>query len=108
MQTPIITRPLTDAEMQRIVTAIDEAATPIDSLIAAAFGTFNALLADASLTIDHYSREAPLDGRNLKIPKEQWVQIGEALKAKEDTSLGGTNMLLDWMNLGPSSYEVTA
>lgn len=108
MQTPIITRPLTNAEMQRIFDAIDDAATPVDSLIAAAFGTFNALLADASLSIDNYSREAPLDGRNLKIPKDQWVEIGEALKSKEDTSLRGTNMLLDWMNLGPSAYEVTA
>lgn len=96
-------RPLTERELAGIVTAIEQADTPIAALCAAVIGVFEIGLGDSGSSWAEVDQVKPWD---YAIPEHQWHLIGEALLKRQDRGdLGRVNLLLDWMNKGPSAYE---
>lgn len=108
MTHPVIERPLADYEMEALLDGVSSAATPGEALVCAVFGVFDVLLNDVGESTEDYTTEKKLDGTRLRIPKQQWTAIGQALVDKEDQvgrgDVAKANILLDWMNVGPSSF----
>lgn len=109
MTTHKFKRRLTDDEMDRITSAVTDATTPTEALVAAIRGFFDIGLQETEGCgwADVVSREAKVNGSEYAIPEDQWHALGEHLLRRGDqlsSSLTTINLLLDWMNLGPSSY----
>lgn len=53
------------------------------------------------------TQEKPVSPTMYAIPEEQWTRVGEMLSLGQRKNSGHTqaNILLDWMNLGPSGYK---
>jgi len=97
-------RPLTDNELARITAAIEAAETPVEALCAAIIGVFEIGLHDQGSSWAEVDQVKPWD---YAIPEPQWHAIGAALLARSGSDLNRTNLLLDWMNKGPSTYQPT-
>lgn len=101
MSERLVARPLTDVEMLAITGGIESAETPVDGLVHALKTTFDVLLHDVGSSWDEAES---VDGRQFAIPSAQWIAIGEAIKARAALQpLEGVNLLLDWVNKGPSA-----
>jgi hypothetical protein len=95
-------RPLTDDELAKILAGIASAEDAYGALTAAMIGVFDVALRDEGSSWEAAESITPWD---YALPVEQWHAIGEALTARTDRSdIGRVNLLLDWMNKGPSSY----
>ena len=101
MTEKLVSRALTLDEMLAIKDAVFRAATPVEALIAALKTTFGMLLADLGQTWDEVESITPWA---FAIPASQWAEIGEWLMEAVDRTpnLEKVNVLLDWMNKGPS------
>lgn len=102
-------RRLTDDELTRITSAVNEAGTPMQALAAAFEGFFDLALqeADGCDLADLRARRGTIKPADYAIPEDQWHAIGELLLRRGEqlsTALTTVNVLLDWMNVGPSSY----
>ncbi|HEX9085928.1 MAG TPA: hypothetical protein VF867_00190 [Arthrobacter sp.] len=92
-----IKRPLPESLMKAIRATVESAdLTPTEKfeavvLMSHGYGLFSAAEA--------------LDPTVYAIPQEQWAAISEMLMTMPDGDVGKVNMALDWMNVGPSSYE---
>ena len=45
-----------------------------------------------------------IDPTDYAIPEDQWGDISKAL-GEGSSGLGSVNVMLDWMNVGPSGYD---
>lgn len=104
-------RPLTEGEMAAIKRKINEAASYRDSWVDAIVAVFDIALHDQGSSWEDGGRDVrPMD---YAIPEDQWQAIAQLLLTRQDadqplTDIGRVNILLDWMNKGPSSYKVEA
>jgi hypothetical protein len=105
---------LTKTEMAEVESVIDKAEHPMEALVGALKTTFNILLAPEEKTWDDFGPDNQIPSSQYAIPDDQWQEIAEALKVRTDAlaaPLGvndaGLHILLDWMNVGPSSFTAT-
>lgn len=94
---------LSDVDMKHIAETIDTASSPVEAMV----DTIVYVL-DRGLRLRGSSWEAEemVDPTEFAIPKTQWLQIGEWLvEKKEEGDIARVNVLLDWMNRGPSAYD---
>lgn len=52
-----------------------------------------------------YARQQSVDPSLTAIPKKQWGEIAEYLMNLHGSDLARVNLSLDWVNIGPSSWE---
>jgi hypothetical protein len=102
-------RPLSDTELSGLIESINGAATPVDALIAAIGGFYTIAVPEATGRQFMEMGHGELRPQDFAIPEGQWCAIGEAIVARSKAvdPLRAANHLFDWMNKGPSSYEVT-
>lgn len=101
---PDIARPLTQGELDHVLLVIDEAPDVRSALADALMSTFEGLLH----AFGGWDSMGEVNPTRIKIPEAQWHKIGEALVEKAGSinqPLLATNLLLEWMNLGPSTYK---
>jgi hypothetical protein len=106
----LVQRPLTDQEMEHVLHVIADASNPTEIVIGAIVSTFEALMGAEAWDA---APDGGIDPTQYAIPEDQVHVIGSAMLAQMDavTDVPGfehVNVLLDWMNTGPSSYVRTA
>ena len=99
-------RRLEPIEMVAIHDRIEAALTASDAVEAAVFTVFRML--NPGFDAEFAAETPRIDGRDYRIPSEQWVQIGNWLQERCDTAIDKTQITLTWMNWGPSSIEKEA
>ena len=91
---------LTDEQLARVVELCGEPGDGWVRAIVAVFEVFGFDLSDP---------DGPrVDGRRCAIPVGQWRTVGAAMAGGTGNAVGRVSHLLDWMNWGPSSFEVEA
>jgi hypothetical protein len=87
---------LTEAELSNVKTAIDGGSF-VDAIVAV-YSTFGVDLTDESAE--------PVQPTHYAIPTDQWHVICQWLSGrKQPGRIAQANAALDWVNVGPSSYE---
>lgn len=102
-------RPLTKAELDGLLTAINDAPTPLDALSAGLLGFFRLALPEATgQTWDEFMADetATLTPWHYAIPEDQWGALATAIsdRSRAVDPLYAANAMMDWMNKGPSGY----
>lgn len=96
---------LTAQTMSQIHDDIDSATGPTDGLVVTLNKVFTALGSDWV----HASKHHRIDPTQYSIPAEQWSEICTWLGNKADCArpwsfLSGVDIMLDWVNFGPSHF----
>lgn len=103
-------RRLADDEMETIHQAIVEAAEVVEATKSGRWGDVSAAGLVAFYTIalpdlgTTWEEIENLRAQSFRLPSDQWMQIGEWLTIAQ-VGVVGVNLLLDWMNKGPSGGE---
>lgn len=101
-------RPLTDVEMEAVLAcATDAGETAGEAFVHTAIAVFSIGIRerDGRTWDELMASDDTLSPWDYAIPADQWQAISRALVAREQRSpMAGVNVLLQWMNQGPSSY----
>ena len=96
-------RRLTDAEMDGLRESVVSADSPIDAVGAAIEGVLHIGLAEAKGS--SFAAEDSIDPREFAVPSDQWSEICEWLVGFSASQQTGANLLMTWLNIGPSAFE---
>lgn len=100
---------LSDSDMLGITEAIDNSKTGSDVIFFGIRATWNAILAREGMSWNDFNCYNPLDPTAYGIPRDQSNEIAERMKKRAMqlgvSDIGVTNILLDYMNHGPSYYD---
>lgn len=101
-------RALTDVEMEAVLACAAEAGEDaVEAFVHTAVAVFSIAMPERDgRTWDEFvASPDTLRPWDYAIPTEQWQRIGTALVERETRGpIAGVNVLLDWMNKGPSAY----
>lgn len=100
-----VRRPLTDAEMTAIRTAIGAAGSSVEILTATVQALFTALLAPLGESLADYNAGRRLHPGAFAIPQTQWEAIAGACTARADAYGSRAQIGLELINLMPATYD---
>jgi hypothetical protein len=100
-----VKRPLTDAEMEALLTAISNAASTADLLHVAVIDLYTALLADEGKTLADFNADHRLDPSRYAIPEIQRSAIETAITDRAAQWGTSAELALQLVDLMPSSYD---
>lgn len=100
-----VRRPLTDGELDTILTGITAAADTAALLHHTVTSTYQALLAGTGRTLADYDHTNQLDPRSFAIPTTQWHAIVEAATSRANQWGTGNHLAMELINSMPSSYQ---
>lgn len=104
---------LSDADMLSINEQIDSASNGLEVMYKGISATWNAILAQEGMTFGEALTELK-DGKKFQptefaIPFDQSIEITERMKnrmiALDVSEIGISSLLIDWVNIGPSTYN---
>lgn len=100
---------LSDSDMLGITEAINSGVDGSDTVFFGIKATWNAILAQEGKSWDDYTPDNPLPTTQFAIPRDQSAEILEKIKshvlALGVSPIGVTNLMMDFINYGPSFYE---
>ncbi len=104
-------RPLTDAEMEKVIGAVGSCQRGCDAFVAGLVAFWDIALLEAH-GVALSEMEESFSPWKYAIPESQWGEIAQTIsrRAGQDgiESIGQTNQMMDWMNKGPSAYDLEA
>jgi hypothetical protein len=98
-------RSLSEPELATILSAIDAAGTTRDVFAAVVTTVYDALLADAGLSIATLPAGQKLDPTAFQIPCGQWQAIAQAAVNRAAQWGTGAQLALEMVNVMPSTYD---
>ena len=90
-------RALTETELEAILPHAERG-----DLVKTLIGIYDALLRDRGAT---WETSQVVDPKDFAIPTSQTKDLLEVLSLAQETTLTATNVYLDWVNIGPSSFD---
>jgi hypothetical protein len=103
--THAVKRPLSNNEIQAVLSAVEHATDPGSLLASALRALFDALLADRGETLDSYTAQHRLNPNAYAIPTAHWTAIAAAITNRAQQWGAAATISLDLVNLMPSSYD---
>lgn len=99
---------LSDGEMVEITSNIDNSQNGTEIIHYGIIGTWNAILAQEGMSFADFHPGNPLSPQDWAIPSDQAEEIMDRMRKRGlvlgISEIGVTNILMDWVNVGPSSY----
>jgi hypothetical protein len=100
-----VKRPLTDAEMDTLLSAISNASSTADLLHVAVVDLYTTLLADEGKTLADFSTDNRLDPSRYAIPTSQWTALSTAMTNRAAQWGTAAELALQLVASMPATYD---